>query len=83
LLPICEECHALYHSGGSRPLSLGHILTAKLEEDGELDIPFLCSLMRRHGLREDPLPMPPWVHDERSENERMRSSIPPGAIERG
>ena len=83
LLPICEECHALYHDGGSRPLTLGHILQAKLEEDGEVDVAFLAKLRGRAGLREDPTPLPPWVHDERESNERIRSSIPPGAIERG
>lgn len=66
LLMVCNECHAAYHSGGSQPLTLGHILQAKLEEDGEVDVPFLASLMGRVGLREDPTPLPDWVQEARA-----------------
>jgi hypothetical protein len=72
LIGVCEECHETYHSGGHRDsdgnkkdLTLGHILTAKREEDGDLDIRFLARLMRRVGLREDPKPLPDWVKQER------------------
>ena len=75
LLAICEECHETFHSGGHRDgdgnkkdLTLGHILTAKREEDGDLDLPFLAKLMRRVGLREDPKPLPAWVKQERESN---------------
>ena len=68
LICVCNECHYGYHSGGSRSLDLGHILTAKLDEDGELDIPFLAKLMSRAGLREDPKPLPDWTKEERDAN---------------
>jgi hypothetical protein len=84
LLPICEECHALYHDGGSRPLTLSVILLCKKQEDGEVDLDFLAKLRGRKALKEDPATeLPQWIIEERESNERMRSSIPPGAIERG
>jgi hypothetical protein len=70
LIMVCSECHYAYHSGGERSLSLGHILQAKLEEDGEVDIPFLAKLMGRVGLREDPMPLPDWVAEERARAHR-------------
>lgn len=67
---VCDECHHGYHSGGAKTLSLGHILQAKLEEDGEVDLEFLAKLMGRKGLREDPTPLPDWVLKEREVNAR-------------
>ena len=68
LLLVCKDCHDGYHSGGQKTLSLGHILQAKLEEDGEVDLVFLAKLMGRVGLREDPMPLPEWVLEERKHN---------------
>ena len=49
-------------------MTLGQILRAKEDEDGEVDIPFLAKLMGRVGLKEDPLPLPSWAIDERKNN---------------
>jgi len=68
LILVCADCHYGYHSGGQKSLSLGHILQAKLEEDGEVDIPFLARLMGKVGLKEDPMPLPEWVIEERKYN---------------
>lgn len=70
LICVCNECHYGYHSGGSRSLSLGQVLTAKEQEDGEVDLVFLAGLLRRVGLKEDPHPLPPWVTEERRVNGR-------------
>jgi len=78
LLACCEECHTLYHQGDSRrELTLGHMLTAKKEEDGEVDLVFLAKLLRRVGLREDPAPLPNWVHEERERNARLLKARAP------
>jgi hypothetical protein len=63
---------------------LGHILTAKLEEDGEemFDLVFLAKLLRRAGLKEDPKPLPDWVAEERKANARLLTSRAP-YMERG
>lgn len=68
LIMVCNECHYGFHSGGQKSLSLGHILQAKLEEDGEVDVPFLAKLMGRVGLREDPTALPSWAIEERERN---------------
>lgn len=68
LICVCCECHLGYHSGGQKSLSLGQILQAKEDEDGEVDLVFLAGLMRRVGLREDPSPLPEWVLKEREVN---------------
>lgn len=86
LLPVCEECHRLHHDGDSkRELTLGHILTAKLQEDGEemFDPEFLAKLLRRAGLKEDPKPLPAWVAEERVKNARLLTSRAPYIEERG
>ena len=70
LLMVCHLCHEGYHSGGARSLSLGHVLQAKQDEDGEVDLEFLARLMSRVGLREDPLPLPEWALKERQVNAR-------------
>ena len=58
---------------------MGHILTAKLEEDGEemFDPGFLAKLLRRAGLKEDPKPLPQWVAEERQKNARLLTSRSP------
>jgi hypothetical protein len=69
LILVCEECHRAYHAGISgKPLTLGHILKAKEEEDGEVDLEFLAGLKGRAGLKEDPTELPEWVHEERRRN---------------
>lgn len=69
LILVCSECHYGYHSGGQKTLSLGQILRAKEDEDGEVDILFLSSLMGRKGLKEDPCDLPDWAMKERETNE--------------
>lgn len=68
ILMVCDQCHYGYHSGGQKALTLGQILKAKEEEDGEVDIPFLASLCGKVGLREDPAPLPGWALNERESN---------------
>lgn len=69
LLVLCRDCHAGFHSGGGCSLSLGHILSAKEEEDGTVDVAFLASLKGRVGLPEDPTPLPAWVDASRIDNQ--------------
>jgi hypothetical protein len=71
---LCRDCHEGLHCGGQKNLSLGHILTAKKEEDGEdlFDPRFLAWLYGRVGLKEDPLPLPDWALEERKANEKLR-----------
>ena len=68
LLVVCADCHYGYHSGGGCSLSSGHILFAKREEDGDVDIAFLASLKGRVGLPEDPMPLPDWAIAARTDN---------------
>ena len=68
-LCLCRDCHTLYHSGGTNSLSLGHILQAKQEEDGSVDVVFLAGLRGRVGLREDPTPLPLWATEARKDNQ--------------
>jgi len=69
LLVLCRCCHDFYHSTpGPNTLTLGHMLTAKLEEDGEVDVAYLAALKNRVGLHEDPLPLPDWVEADRLDN---------------
>lgn len=49
-------------------MTIGQILRAKEDEDGELDLPFLAKLIGRVGLREDPTDLPQWALDERKIN---------------
>ena len=69
LIALCRDCHHEgAHGGGERALRQGHILTAKRDEDGEVDVKFLAGLMGRAGLRDDPMPLPEWVVDARKRN---------------
>lgn len=68
LILVCDQCHFGYHSGGAKSLGLGHILQAKEDEDGEVDLAFLAKLMNRAGLREDPTALPEWALKEREIN---------------
>jgi hypothetical protein len=85
LICVCTRCHEDYHQGHSqRPLTLGHMLQAKLEEDGEemFDPVFLAKLLHRAGLKEDAAPLPQWVVEERERNARLLVSRAPYIEER-
>lgn len=73
LIALCRSCHAGVHGDLGRSLSLGNVLWAKRDADGEggksgLDIAFLASLRNRVGLREDPIELPSWATEERKDN---------------
>ena len=65
---VCNLDHRGFHDGGSRRLDLGHILTAKAEEDGELDLEYLAWLRHKSKDWLVPQPLPPWVIDERKKH---------------
>ena len=68
-LLVCNECHNSIHSVATgRSLELGHVLTAKEEEDNCVDLVFLAGLRNRTCLRQDPMPLPEWVEIERVDN---------------
>lgn len=59
---VCGRCHhALHHQRmpGYGNLTKGAILTAKQEEDGDVDVEKLAALMRRKALPYDQCPIPP------------------------
>lgn len=68
LILLCRSCHTGVHSGGGCDLSLGHVLQAKQEEDGFVDVEFLAGLRKRAGLKEDPTPLPLWAEEARKDN---------------
>jgi len=74
LLVVCEDtCHdGIHRNSVGCSLSLGHVLAAKEEEDGSVDVKFLASLRGRVGLREDPKPLPLWAMDARLDNRSTR-----------
>lgn len=68
-LATCCRCHHSIHNNvpqGSIPK--GAVLTAKLEEDGEVDLEFLASLLRKKALSYDPEPIPEFYLAERTKN---------------
>ena len=69
LLVLCRDCHAGVHGDLGRSLTLGQVLTAKRDEDGEegLDITFLASLKNRVGLSQDPKDIPVWANEARKD----------------
>jgi hypothetical protein len=69
LVLLCADDHYGYHFGGKRCLTLGQILTAKKEEDGEVDMAFLASLRGRKSLLTSCEHLPSWALDERKEND--------------
>lgn len=71
LILLCADDHYGYHSGGKRNLTLGQILTAKRDEDGDVDVVFLASLRRRKSLSADLEPLPEWALQEREANDGM------------
>jgi hypothetical protein len=70
LIVLCEDtCHdGVHRNAGGTSLSLGHVLEAKREEDGAVDLKFLAQLKSRAGLREDPMPLPLWATEARIDN---------------
>jgi hypothetical protein len=71
LIMLCNTCHWAIHNIVPPPfdgLSNSHILTAKEEEDGEVDLEFLASCRRRKHLGYDPEPIPPAYLEERGHN---------------
>lgn len=71
LILLCNTCHWAIHNLVPPPfdgLSNSHILTAKQEEDGEVDLEFLASCRRRKHLGYDPEPIPQAYLDERVHN---------------
>jgi hypothetical protein len=65
--------HRGYHDGGSRRLELGHILTAKREEDGVVDLEYLAWLRHKAPTALVPQPLPAWAIEERKQNAAWRS----------
>ena len=72
-LMVCMDDHRGYHDGGSRSLKLGHILTAKREEDGAVDLEFLAWIRHKAPTALVPEPLPAWVIEERKRNAAWRS----------
>lgn len=71
LILLCNTCHWAIHNLVPPPfdgLSNSHILTAKQEEDGEVDLEYLASCRRRKHLGYDPEPIPQAYLDERVHN---------------
>ena len=72
LIMLCNTCHWAIHNIVPPPfdgLSNSHILSAKQEEDGEVDLEFLASCRRRKHLGYDPEPIPQAYLDERAHND--------------
>jgi hypothetical protein len=73
LIMLCNICHWSFHNLVPPPfdtLKAGHLLTAKLEEDGEVDTEFLAGLRRRKHLGYEPEEIPKPYLDERIENDQ-------------
>ena len=71
LILLCNECHYGFHSGGKKNLDICQIITAKQEEDGEVDIEYLAGLRHRRALPCDPQPLPSWAIKEREDNDHQ------------
>lgn len=73
LIMLCNTCHWAVHNHVPPPfdgLGPAHVLTAKAEEDGEVDLEYLASCRRKKHLGFDPEPIPAAYLEERVENER-------------
>lgn len=73
LVSLCENCHAVLHSGsvvtGLPDLNKGILLTAKQESDPDYyDPTFLASLKHKKHLGYEPEPIPEAYLDERQRN---------------
>jgi hypothetical protein len=66
-LTLCNRCHHAVHDrlADYGELPKGAILTAKEEEDGEVDVQKLAALRRRKALPYDPCPIPDQFLKER------------------
>jgi len=65
-LCTCSRCHVAIHSRIPEygELSKGAVLTAKIQEDGPLDLQALASLKHKKHLGYDPEPIPePFLQD--------------------
>lgn len=73
LIMLCNTCHWAVHNKVPPPfdgLGPARILTAKEEEDGEVDLEYLASCRRRKHLGFDPEPIPEAYLNEREENDQ-------------
>lgn len=73
LIMLCNTCHWAVHNRVPPPfdgLGPAHILTAKQEEDGEVDLEYLASCRRKLHLGFDPEPIPQAYLDERTHNDQ-------------
>lgn len=73
LLSLCENCHAVLHSGsrltGLPDLNRGILLTCKQEADPDYYDPvFLAGLLHKKHLGYEPQPLPEWYLDQRQRN---------------
>lgn len=73
LLSLCQNCHAVLHSGsrltGLPDLNKGILLTCKQETDPDYyDPEFLASLLRKKHLGYEPEPVPEWYLEQRERN---------------
>jgi hypothetical protein len=74
LVMLCNTCHHAVHNRVPPPfdgLKNAHVLTAKEEEDGEVDLVYLAGCRRKKHLGYDPEPIPKAYLDERSENDEQ------------
>lgn len=65
---LCNECHGGFHRGGSRSLELGHVLEAKLQECGSVDLEYLAWLRGKARTSLGLAPLPEWAAQERKDN---------------
>lgn len=73
LVMLCNTCHWALHNHVPPPfdtLEACHILTAKQEEDEEVDLEFLAGCRRRKHLGYEPEPIPKAYLEERFHNDR-------------
>jgi hypothetical protein len=69
-VPLCKRCHTCVHDRipEAPELSKGAILTAKMENDGPIDLEALAKLRGKHHLGYDPEPLPEFFIQERRKN---------------
>ena len=67
---LCSVCHAAYHDGGPHPLTLGHILWAKQDESGYVDLEWLAMLRHKKHLGVEPEELPEYYLGQRQRNQK-------------
>ena len=67
---LCSVCHAAYHDGGPHPLTLGHILWAKQDESGYVDLEWLAMLRHKKHLGVEPTPLDDYYLGQRQRNQK-------------